>query len=146
MRTGHYCSFLRGSKRFREFWKNEYIKCKYGVTINGYTLTGDNYFFLNYYKLPVVDDKKAAGVGLDEGFPKFMVSQYTFFHYLELARKCRKHAALMKARSIGFSEINASLAARMYSVIRNSRTIITCHNEGYLDNTWNKFDHAINYL
>ncbi|MCF0114878.1 MAG: hypothetical protein HUJ56_05950 [Erysipelotrichaceae bacterium] len=53
---------------------------------------------------------------------------------------------MMKARSIGFSEINASLAAKVYSVIEKSRTIITCYNDVYLDNTWSKLDHALNFL
>lgn len=146
MRTGHYCQYLRNSKRYNDFWLEEYKRCKYGHTSHGYTITGDNYFFLNYYVLPLVDDSKASGAGLDEGFPKFMVSQYIFFHYLEMARHLHKHAAMMKARSIGFSEINASLSARMYSVIERSRTIITCYDDKKLDNTWSKFDHALNFL
>jgi hypothetical protein len=52
----------------------------------------------------------------------------------------------MKARSIGFSEINASLAARLYSVIRKSRTMITCYNDKFLKGTFNKFDHALTFL
>jgi hypothetical protein len=52
----------------------------------------------------------------------------------------------MKARSIGFSEINASLAARLYSVIRKSRTIITCYNDKFLNTTFNKFNHALTFL
>jgi hypothetical protein len=31
------------------------------MTINGYTITGDNYFFLNFYQLPIVDEHKASG-------------------------------------------------------------------------------------
>ena len=48
-RTGQYCPYLRDSKRYNEFWKEQYRRCKYGMTVNGYTITGDNYFFLNFY-------------------------------------------------------------------------------------------------
>ena len=48
-RTSQYCPYLRESKRFNEFWKEQYRRCKYGMTVNGYTITGDNYFFLNFY-------------------------------------------------------------------------------------------------
>ena len=144
--TGKYCTYLRGSKRYNEFWLEQYKRCKYGMTVNGYRITGDNYFFLNFYRLPIVDESKASGSGLDEGFPIFFASHYTFFHYLEMARVLHKHAAMFKARSIGFSEINASLSARMYTVIRRSRTMITCYNDTFLNGTFSKFDHALTFL
>ena len=146
IKTGRYCTYLPKSKRFNEFWKEQYKRCKYGMTVNGYTITGDNYFFLNFYQLPLVDDSKASGDGLDEGFPTFFASQYTFFHYLQLCRVLHKHAALMKARSIGFSEINASLSARMYTIIRRSKVLITCHNDKFLNGTFSKVDHALTFL
>lgn len=52
----------------------------------------------------------------------------------------------MKARSIGFSEINASLAARLYHIFRNSRTMITCYNDKFLKGTFNKVDSALTFL
>ena len=146
LKTGKYCLYLPKSKRYNEFWKEQYKRCKYGMTVNGYTITGDNYFFLNFYQLPLVDGSKASGDGLDEGFPTFFASQYTFFHYLQLCRVLHKHSALMKARSIGFSEINASLAARMYTVIRKSKVLITCHNDKFLNGTFSKVDHALTFL
>lgn len=145
-KTGHYCPYLVGSKRYNEFWKEQYIRCKYGMTVNGYTITGDNYFFLNFYQLPSVNQDKASGEGTVDDFPIFFASHYMFFHYLQMARVLHKHAALMKARSIGFSEINASLSARMYSVIRQSRVLITCFNDVFLNGTFSKFDHAITFL
>lgn len=132
LKTGKYCSYLPRSKRWDAFWKEQYTRCKYGVTSHGYTITGDNYFFLNFYQLPVVDMDKASGEGTNESFPVFFASQYMFFHYLQMCRVLHKNAALMKARSIGFSEINASLAARLYTTIKRSRTMITCFKDTYL--------------
>jgi hypothetical protein len=53
-RTGHYCSYRFKSKPYNDFWKEQYERCKNGYTVNGYTITGDNYFFLNFYTLPAV--------------------------------------------------------------------------------------------
>ena len=145
-RTGKYCSYLPKSKRWDQFWKEQYKRCKYGMTVNGYTITGDNYFFLNFYQLPVVDLDKASGEGTNENFPVFFASQYMFFHYLQMCRVLHKNAALMKARSIGFSEINASLAAKLYTVIKKSRTMITCFKDTYLNGTFSKVDHALTFL
>ena len=146
LRTGKYCSYLPRSKRWDAFWKEQYTRCKYGMTSHGYTITGDNYFFLNFYQLPVVDMDKASGEGTNESFPVFFASQYMFFHYLQMCRVLHKNAALMKARSIGFSEINASLAARLYTTIKRSRTVITCFNDTYLNGTFNKLDHALTFI
>lgn len=146
LRTGRYCSYLPRSKRWDAFWKEQYTRCKYGMTSHGYTITGDNYFFLNFYQLPVVDMDKASGEGTNESFPVFFASQYTFFHYLQMCRVLHKNAALMKARSIGFSEINASLAARLYTTIKRSRTMITCFKDTYLNGTFSKLDHALTFI
>lgn len=145
-KTGHYCPYLQGSKRYNEFWKEQYERCRTGMTVNGYTITGDNYFFLNFYQLPTIDTTKESGSGTHDDFPIFFASHYMFFHYLQMARMLHKHCALMKARSIGFSEINASLSTRMYSVIRQSRVMITCYNDTFLKTTFSKFDHAITFL
>lgn len=146
LRTGRYCSYLPRSKRWDAFWKEQYTRCKYGMTSHGYTITGDNYFFLNFYQLPVVDMDKASGEGTNESFPVFFASQYMFFHYLQMCRVLHKNAALMKARSIGFSEINASLAARLYTTIKRSRTMITCFKDTYLNGTFSKLDHALTFI
>ena len=146
LRTGRYCSYLPRSKRWDAFWKEQYTRCKYGMTSHGYTITGDNYFFLNFYQLPVVDTDKASGEGTNESFPVFFASQYMFFHYLQMCRVLHKNAALMKARSIGFSEINASLAARLYTTIKRSRTMITCFKDTYLNGTFSKLDHALTFI
>ena len=146
LRTGRYCSYLPRSKRWDAFWKEQYTRCKYGMVSHGYTITGDNYFFLNFYQLPVVDMDKASGEGTNESFPVFFASQYMFFHYLQMCRVLHKNAALMKARSIGFSEINASLSARLYTIIKRSRTVITCFNDTYLNGTFSKLDHALTFI
>lgn len=98
-RTGHYCQFPRNSKAYADFWTQEYIRCRDGLTINGYTITGDHYFFLNYYQLANLETAK-AGEGRVMDFPSFYVAQYEWFHYLELCKRLRKNAVLMKARGV----------------------------------------------
>ena len=97
LKTGHYCSFYPGSKAYRDFWNEEYKRCKNGYTVNGYTVTGFNYYFLNYYQLPNTEQDK-AGDSRSIIFPNFVVYQYEFFHYFELCRVLRKNYAIMKNR------------------------------------------------
>ena len=145
-RTGHYCTYRFKSKPYNDFWKEQYRRCRDGYTVNGYTVTGDNYFFLNFYTLPVVDKNKKSGAGTTDDFPTFFASQYTFFHYYEMAKRLHLHCALMKARSIGFSEINAAIATNMFITIRQSFTIITCYDDKKLKRTYRKFTHALTFL
>lgn len=145
-RTGHYCSYRLGSKPYNDFWQEQYRRCREGYTVNGYTITGDNYFFLNFYTLPVVDQGKKSAAGTRDDFPIFFASQYTFFHYYEIAKQLHLHAALMKARSIGFSEINAAIATNMYSTVPKSITMITCYDAEKLKRTYRKFTHALQFL
>ena len=48
LETGHYTSFYFGSKAYRDFWNEEYRRCREGLTVNGYTIPGTYYYFLNY--------------------------------------------------------------------------------------------------
>ena len=144
-RTGHYVQFLFGSKAFSDFCEQEYDRCRNGMTSHGYTITGDHYFFLNYYQLPNLHTAK-AGSGRMIDFPDFYVAQYEWFHYLELCKLLRKNAALMKARGLGFSEMNASLAANMYTIRNNSNTVIAANLQKYVEDTLSKVWNALSFL
>ena len=71
-RTGHYCEFPYNSQAFKEFWREELKRCKYGMTSHGYTITGDHYFFLNFYRLKDLVNVKEAGGGRNDIFPNFL--------------------------------------------------------------------------
>lgn len=145
-RTGHYCGYRFKSKPYNDFWREQYRRCRDGYTVNGYTITGDNYFFLNFYTLPIIDIGQKSGAGTRDDFPIFFASHYTFFHYYEMAKRLHLHCALMKARSIGFSEINAAIATNMFITVRQSFTIITCYDDKKLKRTYRKFTHALTFL
>lgn len=144
--TGRYCPYRERSKPYRDFWTEEYKKCKYGVTINGYTITGHHYFFLNYYKLPTAKGVQRGGGGRSVTFPDFYVTQYIFFHYFELAQRLFKDVCLLKARGVGFSEISSAILINTYSVIQNSRSIVVTYAEKQLKSTMKKINQGLDYL
>lgn len=145
-RTGKYTEFKQGTKAYDDFWKEQYIRCREGYTVNGYTITGDHYFFLNFYQLLDVTKVTKAGAGRTMNFPTFSVAQYEYLHYVELSRYTGKHACLMKARGLGFSELNSSLAARLYTTVQNSRTLIAAKADGKLTPTLTKTWGALSFL
>lgn len=146
VRTGHYTRFRRNSRSWRAFWKEQFIRCKYGMTSNGYTITGDHYYFLNFYRLKDLDNVEEAGMGRQEIFPNFLEGQYEWFHYLKLARKLRMNACMMKARGAGYSEIEASIISNSYNVIKGSINVCTAFAQTQLDKLLEKVWANINWL
>jgi len=69
-RTGRYTQLIPGTFAHREHWIEEFNRCKDGITIGRYTLTGENYFFINYFRLPSVlaENKQESQ---EEDFPRF---------------------------------------------------------------------------
>ena len=102
LKNGRYSpkSLPMGSKSHRDWWMEQMKRCNEGYESNGYRITGDNYFFLNYYNLKTSD---ATTINQDYGFPQFLVFQYEYFHYLELCEKLNKDVSVLKSRGIGFS-------------------------------------------
>ena len=144
LKTEHYCSYYPGSKMYRDFWNEEYRRCKNGLTVNGYTITGFNYYFLNYYQLPNTEQEK-AGDSRTVIFPKFFVYQYEFFHYFELCRSIRRNAAIMKNRGCGASEMNASIFDCFFNCFRNSICLLTAFDGNYVTKTLDKIWNGITF-
>lgn len=144
LKTGQYCSYYFGSKMYRDFWNEEYKRCRNGLTVNGYTITGFNYYFLNYYQLPNTEQEK-AGDSRSIIFPKFFVYQYEFFHYFELCRVLRKNYALMKNRGCGASEINASIFDNFFNCFKNSICLLTAFDGNYVNKTLDKIWNGISF-
>lgn len=147
-RTGHYTEFRNGSKAFADFWREQYRRCRDGLTVNGYTITGDHYFFLNFYRLENndPDSLKEAGASRNIIFPNFMEGQYQWFHYLSMAKKLRLNACMMKAREAGYSQIEAAIIAKNYTVSRNSVNVCCAFAQTQLDKLLDKVWTALAFL
>lgn len=144
-RTGHYTQYQFGTKAYADFWNEEYRRCRDGYTVNGYTITGDQYYFLNYYRLSDLTSTDKAGGGRQESFPNFFVAQYEYFHYVELCKRLRKDAIGLKARGVGFSEIAASIVANTYNCRRDSRSVVAAQKDNYLTTTMNKVNKQLDF-
>ena len=142
--TGSYTKFPEGSKPWRDLWLREIDRMKNGYQIGKYRITGDNYYFLNYYRMQTVPEDKTAGEGRTENFPSFLAEQYKWFHYLELAEKCHKDAGALKARGLGWSEMTAATSVRPYTTNRQYNVLLTCEADDKLqplrDKCWLQLD------
>lgn len=145
IRTGKYCAYPAGTKKYNDFWTEEHRRCNEGFSSHGYRITGDNYFFLNYYRLKDTD-VKVAGSGRTAGFPQFFSKQYEYFHYIELCEHLKKDVCALKARGVGFSEIAASLGVRLYSTVRESHTVYCAFLDKYVDGVLRKCWEQLEFL
>ena len=144
LRDGKYCSYPKGSKKYNDFWVEEFRRCNQGYESHGYRITGDNYFFLNYYRLKNTDVSQ-AGSGRETTFPAFFSKQYEYFHYIELCEKLSKDVCALKARGVGFSEIAASLVTNTYHCRKNSLCLITAQQQVYVEKTFAKVVVQLNF-
>ena len=145
LKTGKYCTYPPGTKKYADFWNEEFRRCNEGYVSHGYRLTGDHYFFLNFYKLKSTQTK-VAGQGRKTSYPDFFSKQYEYFHYIDLCRATRHDACALKARGVGFSEIAACLGVRMYSTVRGSNCIYVAYTDKYVRDVLGKCWEQLDFL
>lgn len=143
--TGRYTTFVPKTAAYNKLWDREFDRCIHGMTVGKYHITGDNYFWLNYYQLlDSARSEQEVGAGRKRDFPIFVAKQYEYFHYMELCKKLRKDFCALKARAIGASEIACSLAARLYTTTPNTFQIFTASGDSQLAPTlqrcWQELD------
>ena len=99
--TGAYCQYPKDCKPYIDFWNEQKRRCVEGYEVNGYRITGDHYFFLNFYRLPVTKEKDGMTF-VEEGFPVFTTEHYKWFHYVEMCEYLKKDVAALKCRGVGY--------------------------------------------
>lgn len=148
--TGKYSSFEINGPSYVKYWLEQQRRCIYGYTYNGYTLTGDNYFYLNFYRMdsPAVlkSDSKAKVTVRNDSFPTFIAEQYKYFHYVELCKKLGLNVFALKSRGIGWSEMGACLGVNLYTVKRRQQAIYTAFTDLFVSKTLEKCWRQLDYL
>lgn len=147
METGHYCEHPKGTNKFKQFWTEEIRRIEYGLEIDGYRITGDNYAFINYYVLPVTKinpiNKKEY---TEPSVPSFFTLQYEFFHYLELCEVLGYDCLVGKARGLGFSEIAACLGGTLYTYRNKSVSLYTANKDKFVTDVFAKTTAYLDHL
>ena len=147
--TGKYCAYEIGGPYYAKYWIEQQRRCNEGYTYGGYTITGDNYYYLNFYRMssPVKlksDDKFKITVRNDS-FPTFIAEQYKYFHYVELCKRLGLNVFALKSRGIGWSEMGACFGVNLYTNKRNQQVIYTAFTENFVTKTLEKCWHQLDY-
>lgn len=146
-KKGSYTEFPIGSKPYNDYWKEQMRRCVEGYTVGKYRITGDHYFFLNFYRMQTANlNNTKAVTGRNESFPSFLSKQYEFFHYVEMCEYLGMDVCMLKARGLGFSEILACLGVRPFTTTRKFRSVYTADSDAHLNPTLTKVWTQLNWL
>lgn len=127
-----FCTYPTQTKAFKDWWLNQHKLCVDGVEYNGYRVTGDHYFFLNFYTMLESSADKKSGAGREDGRPLFWAAHYEFFHYIELCEVLGYDAVILKARGVGASEMAASLGVRPYTTTKSYSSLYVAYADNFL--------------
>lgn len=123
-RRPQYCPYIKGTKRYREYWIEQRKRCLEGYEpiVNGrpcgVRISGEYYFYLNFFRIEQAGiDPNTGEETRVEDFPLFCSMDYYYFKELEarenpgrfgLPSSYKKHLIIAKARRKGFSYKNAA--------------------------------------
>jgi hypothetical protein len=131
--TKKFCTYPPVSKVFKDWWLEQHKFCDTGFEANGYRITGDHYFFLNFYTMLKSEAEKKAAAGRKDGRPEFWAAHYEFFHYIELCEVLGYDSVILKARGVGASEIAASLGVRPYTTTKGYNALYVAYAVNHLE-------------
>ena len=145
LKNGSYTEYPPGTKPFRDYWEEQKKRCIEGYTVGTYTITGDHYFFLNFYHMQLANtNSESKTTGRNEGFSSFVAKQYEFFHYVKICELLGYDVCVLKCRGVGLSEILASMGVRPFITTRRFRTMFTTYGQDQLtpvlDKCWTQLD------
>lgn len=145
--NGYYCAAPKGTSAFIEYWDEEKRRCLDGYIVEGDSITGYHYFYLNYFPIYLNKPNKKTGKTdrvLD--FPRFWDYDKAYFDAVEAAEQDSKHLAVIKARGKGYSFKAASMLDRNFYLIPGSKSYAMASEtefltkDGILTKAWEGMD------
>jgi len=131
------------SFEYKSWWKEQKRRCLEGYEVGGVYITGDYYWYLNFWKIRGRNKETGRKTLIA---PRFLDMDYEYFNILDRARKEGKHVVVAKARQKGFSEKHAALMGKEFTFFPHSQTIITAGEEKYSNATMRMCVRGLNSL
>lgn len=116
---------------------------KKGFIYKGTRLTGDHYWFLNFFPINLNYIDK-HGIVVDElGYPLFCQTDDWLFKQIEEAREERKGIFLMTGRGYGKTNIVISIGLKQFYFLDNFYGVISASGDAHADTTFKLYSDAI---
>lgn len=131
------------SYEWNQWWDEQFDRCINGYSVGGRKITGDHYFYLNFWKIRGTEVGKTRKTLIT---PRFTDLDYYFFNELEKAKNAGKNMLCLKSRQKGFSEKAGALIAKNFTFHKASQSIITAGMDVYCKATMNMTKRGLNSL
>lgn len=129
---------------YDSFWEDNYRYIMDGYTNGDERITGDHYWYLNFWKI--------RGLNYNTGrkeiiSPRFIDIDHDYYHVVEQARDIqKKNVVVVKTRQVGFTEKHAALGGKEFTFFRASQTVFVAGKEFYSDMLFNSCLRGLNDL
>jgi len=112
--TNHIEILEPGTLQYEDFWEEQDYYCKYGFKPkNGSRITGKHYFYLNIWKIDVMDPNSKDRRKI-LGNPWYRQLDDRYFKLFDECKQDRMGFIIIKARDKGFSEMNSVILGHEY--------------------------------
>lgn len=137
----------RGSYEWVDWWVEQRKRCLEGYSIGGTRITGNHYFYLNFWKIRGVNkllfpEQRAKRIVP----PRFLEMDWDFFNEWERCKKEGKNFGVFKKRQCGASEKVSSICGYEFTFVPASQTVIMSGQEMYAENTMRFVHRGLNEL
>ena len=122
------CKAHPASYEYKEWWEEQKRRCLEGYSVGGVTITGDMYWYLNFWKIRGTHEGTGRKTLIP---PRFIDMDKEFFDEFQRAKDLGKNFLVAKRRQVGFSEKTAALIGKEFTMHRHSQSIITAGEEKY---------------
>lgn len=159
---GYYCNAPEGTKDYWDFWNEEHDRCTNGYKVGDVKITGNHYFYLNYFPIMRFSDETLYGTTKNRkqkkelSLPAFWDGDFTWFWCVEIARNGiskeeyellkpqllvtipdhaisgGKHVGNVKARRKGYSFKNGAILLNSYYRDRDIKNYVFASEEKYI--------------
>lgn len=120
----------KNSLEYKEFYRRETEKIRYGVTIAGFHFSGWLYWHLNHWKIHQdIEDEVNGEIVRKFTQPQFRDNEMLIAKYLEQAEKEKKGLCLVGARRLAKSVFESSYIGRSATIYEGSENVIVCNNK-----------------
>lgn len=133
----------RDSMYYESFWDDNYALIMNGYTNGNEKITGDHYWYLNFWKIRGTNNATGRKEIIH---PRFIDLDHEYFHVFDKARSLNKNLAVVKGRQQGFTEKHASIGGKEFTFFKASQTIYVAGLEFYSDMIFNSCIRGLNDL
>jgi len=138
------CPYRHKTYLWKQWWFEQRQRCLNGYTVDGVRITGDHYWYLNFWKILGKQSKDSKRKTLIH--PRFTQLDKEFFDAKERAHSKQRGMVVAKVRQCGFSEKASALAGKEFCLFPNSETLIIGGEKKYAEDTMRKVHRGLRSL